>query len=171
MNFGTKIKFSIIYAVGPKGEFSTDDNKLPFTKNDLSYFKKITTSDVKGNFIDGNIVIMGYQTYLSLPFLLPHRQHIVIARPETELPDSTIFAVNLDDALIKADLIKSPESENKRVFLIGGQKLIENAFTHPSLEHIYETIIPEKYIMSNVKINCLLTSKQIKNKVIYHHVK
>ena len=102
------------------------DGKMPWhIKEDLQHFKKLT---------DGNIVIMGRKTMLSIREPLSNRLNIVISRKSR-------LSVNLNK-LAKFQTVNSPEEAltlvdeynkglNKPVFIIGGESIYNEflAFT------------------------------------------
>ncbi|RBP40258.1 dihydrofolate reductase [Garciella nitratireducens] len=98
---------------------------LAHIKPDLQYFKKITK---------GHIVIMGYNTYQSLPIKpLPHRQNIVITRKN----------IKLDNALVLNSLEKTlkwiEKSQQKEIFICGGASIYKQFM--PYADRLYITHI------------------------------
>ena len=93
---------TIIAAIGKNNELGYKNDLIWHLPNDLKFFKEKTT---------GKTIVMGYNTFLSLPRLLPNRKHIVLSEKKIE----EVTTVNNLDDLIK--LIKSIDEE---VFIIGG---------------------------------------------------
>lgn len=62
-------KIIIIAAIGKNGELGKNNNLIWHLKEDLKFFKEVTTN---------HIIVMGYNTFKSLPCLLPNRTHIVL---------------------------------------------------------------------------------------------
>lgn len=89
-------------------------------KDDLRRFKNLT---------DGGIIIMGKNTYLSLPKgPLPNRLNIVITDEkivEGDLPSNLILAKTLNEALQKANFSSVNTGEN--IWIIGGAYLFDSA--------------------------------------------
>ncbi len=99
------IPITIIASVDLAMGIGKDNELLCRLSSDMKRFKEITT---------GHTVIMGLNTWLSLPVKpLPNRRHIVIAPEKVfEHPD-VIFVQTIDEAL------KNME-KNKENFIIGG---------------------------------------------------
>lgn len=101
-----------IVAVDKNWAIGKDNKLLAHIKCDLEYFKRTT---------NGHIVVMGYNTYMSLPIKpLPNRTNIVITRKDIEL-DGCIVVNSIDNLFKKLDDIK----DNKEVFIIGGASIYE----------------------------------------------
>ena len=76
------MKLITIAAVGKNRELGKDNDLIWHIKEDLQYFKKVTT---------GKNILMGKNTFNSLGRLLPNRHHIIIStslnidNPEVEV--------------------------------------------------------------------------------------
>lgn len=105
------------------------NNKLPWSnKIDMDFFKNKTIE---------NIVIMGKNTYLSLPNgYLKNRINIVITSSTLEKDTNIIIKSSLNEAL---EFCK--KFNKKEIFVIGGSMLYKEALTHNSLEYIYWNIL------------------------------
>lgn len=107
--------------IGKKGD-------LPWRlKSDLARFKELTS---------GHPVIMGRNTYLSLPEKfrpLPNRTNIIISRTSSESYEGTVMVKNLAEALHTAKA--APGSEE--LFIIGGGQIY--ALALPVANRIYLT--------------------------------
>jgi len=103
------------------------DNKIPWKiKNDLRLFREIT---------EGHAVVMGRKTYESIGRPLPNRENIVVS--STLKSSSEIQVVKtLEDALKQASVFED-------LFVIGGQKIYEQAFPYAHMLHL--SWIKEKY--------------------------
>lgn len=104
-----------IYARGMNGEFALKDGSLPWknikeleedAQRDMKNFKMLTT---------GGVVIMGYNTFLAIGRKLPDRENIIIDR------NSAIKS--LEDAI---NLLEE-RKETRRIFIIGGAKILHEA--------------------------------------------
>jgi dihydrofolate reductase len=97
------------------------NNNLPWKlKHDLYNFKKLT---------DGNIVIMGLNTWKSLPKKpLPNRINIVVSTTssKSEFSDyqSTFLARDLEQALLISNEFNSYYINKRTVWIIGGSNLL-----------------------------------------------
>jgi len=108
------------------------ENKIPwYLKEELNYFKKITTS------WKTNVVIMGRNTWESLPKKpLLNRVNIVIT--SQKLTEN----VNTFTSLSKA-YEKYKNYDN--IMVIGGERLYQEALKHPKLHKVYITEIYKDY--------------------------
>lgn len=96
---------SIIVAIAKNYAIGKNNELLWHISDDLKRFKKYTT---------GNVVIMGKNTFLSLPKgALPNRKNIVITDDKNDKFDGADVVFSIDEAIEKA----SSEKEN---FIIGG---------------------------------------------------
>lgn len=117
---------NIIVAVDKNFGIGKGNELLAHIKPDLKYFKKIT---------DGNIVVMGYNTYLSLPNgPLPNRTNIVITRKDIEI-NGAIVVHSLEELTEKLRSINT----DKDVFIIGGASIYKQML--PFCEKLYITHI------------------------------
>lgn len=119
---------NMIVAIGKNREIGRGNQLLAHIPEDLKYFKKTTS---------GSVVIMGYNTYESLPCgALPKRENIVITRKDISIPGVHI-ASSIEAAVEKARAIR----EENEVFVIGGASIYEQFLPHASklyITHIFE---------------------------------
>lgn len=130
-----------IYAHGINGEFALKDGSLPWknieelkedSQRDMKNFKMLTT---------GSVIIMGYNTFLAIGRKLPDRENIIIDR------NSQIKC--LEDAI---NLLEE-RNENKKIFIIGGAKILHEAFKKNLINGtIYETIFYRSFPEATVFI-------------------
>lgn len=107
------------------------NNKIPWDNpKDLKHFLKKTIN---------NIVIMGRNTFQSINKELPNRINCVIT--SKKINNIQTFT-NLKDALVFY------KSYNKKIFIIGGTQLYEEALKLPCIKYLYLT-----EIKSNIKID------------------
>lgn len=143
-----------IYAAGLNGEFALEDGTLPWKKvpelqkeykEDMDFFKQMTL---------GKAVIMGFNTFKTLPFPLKNRLNIVIKRNATpqkiERTDKEfMFFSSIKEALNALDFL-CPDD----IFLIGGKKLFAEAFSKNLVDGIvYETIFCKNFPDAKIFIN------------------
>lgn len=95
---------TIIAAIGKNNELGYKNDLIWHLPNDLKFFKEKTT---------GKTIVMGYNTFLSLPRLLPNRKHIVLSSIKIDNEEVTTID-NLED------LIKFIKEIDEEVFIIGG---------------------------------------------------
>ena len=101
-------KLIIIAAIGKNNELGKNNDLIWHLPNDLKFFKENTT---------GCPIIMGYNTYKSLPRLLPGRKHIVLTHQEITLPEE------VDVFHDKESLMKSLSKYESNIFVIGGSSI------------------------------------------------
>jgi dihydrofolate reductase len=102
-------------AIGNKGA-------LPWhIPSELRLFKSIT---------EGHTIIMGKNTFASLPSLLSNRHHIIISN-SMPVTDGVHIVSSMSEALNKAD-----ELHSEKVFLIGGVSVFHEALHECSVIHV-----------------------------------
>lgn len=100
------MKVGLIVAHGKNGQIGLDNKLLWHIPEDFAKFKKITS---------GHTIIMGRNTFESLPGMLPNRHHIVITSRYLKPKDNLESAISLEDALAHCD--------DDIVWIIGGAKV------------------------------------------------
>jgi dihydrofolate reductase len=116
-----KPMISLIVAVAKNGVIG-DKNRLPWRLSaDLRYFKSLTM---------GKPIIMGRNTWESLPGILPGRRHIVITRDQDYRAEGCELVHSLDEALEVA-------GEVPEVMIVGGGVLYRQ--TLPRADRLYLT--------------------------------
>lgn len=109
------MKLIIIAAIGKNNELGINNDLIWKIKEDLSFFKRITMN---------HNILMGKNTFLSLPNLLEGRKHLVLSSTMNETKEIKIYR-NLYDFLNDESL------KNETIFIIGGAsiytQLINNA--------------------------------------------
>ena len=173
-------KFSIVVAMDENahiGYFNRSIGKydLPWKcKVDIDFFKELTTTNHTGKIPENqNVVIMGKNTYLSLPNkILPNRINIVVSSSYELWKDKchpdVIVVASFQEALYYCST-----GENRNIYVIGGSQLYKEAIEHKSLGIIYASIIPKYYYKSNVipTISFPLNLEQLKiftNKSLFY---
>ena len=102
---------SIIAAVARNRAIGFKNKLIYWLPNDLKRFKALTT---------GHTIIMGRNTYLSLPKgALPNRRNVVLSRSTFKVPGCDVYP-SLDEAL------KSCQPDED-VFIIGGASVYKQA--------------------------------------------
>lgn len=102
---------TLIAAIGKNGELGKDNNLIWKIKEDLDFFKEATINKK---------IVMGKNTFLSLPKMLNDRVHII-------LTTSTMFN-DRDDIIIFhtfEELNKYLETLDEEVMIIGGASIYE----------------------------------------------
>ena len=75
-------KLIIIAAIGKNRELGKENNLIWRLKEDMKFFKENTT---------GHKIVMGYNTFESLPKLLPNREHIVLTHKDLKIEGIKVF--------------------------------------------------------------------------------
>jgi len=137
------MKFNLIVATDLNGGIGKD-NMIPWHfKEDMKYFKSVTTETTSEN--KKNAVIMGRKTWESLPEKykpLPNRINIVLSRKNKQPSVEGVFWLN-DFNQIKLILEKLNNIET--VWIIGGSSIYKKALEYFDISFIYQTIIFKKY--------------------------
>ncbi len=102
------MNISMIAGIGKNNELGKNNQLLWHLPNDLRFFKQTTM---------GKPVVMGYNTFLSLPKMLPGRKHIVLCFDDVNLPEDVVLLKNIKDTL------EYIESLDQEVFIIGGASI------------------------------------------------
>ena len=146
--------FSIVCAMTRKSHGLGFKNRLPWPKikEDMDYFYSTTTMTNDCNKM--NSVIMGRNTWESIPEKfrpLPNRLNIVVTSNPDKIPtihrsqstnDTPIIGVNsLDQALNHSYNTKYIEN----TFVIGGQKICEDAIQRMDCSKLFLTYINKEY--------------------------
>lgn len=124
--------FEVILCATPDGAIGRRGQLLYRIQRDMAYFSATTA---------GAVVIMGRRTFESLPPSarpLPGRVNVVLTRQcvfDGAAPH--LCCRSLDEALEQARLVYPA----KRVFVIGGAQLYDEAFAHPACGRIHCTLV------------------------------
>ena len=120
------VAMSVNRVIGDKG-------KIPWSiKEDMRNFKRLTT---------GNIVVMGRNTFESLPMKggLPDRKNIVLTSDPEKFADQKSDTLTFLNGISYAKLVEMAEWTGKEIFIIGGAKVYEQFF--PIVDKAYLSII------------------------------
>jgi len=105
------MKIHIIAAVARNRAIGFQNKLIYWLPNDLKRFKALTT---------GHTIIMGRNTYLSLPKgALPNRRNVVLSTTVSSLPGCDVYP-SLDEALKSC-------TPDEQVYIIGGARVYEQA--------------------------------------------
>ena len=145
--------FDLIVAVS-KNNGIGKDNSIPWNiKPDLKYFKEITTKRTSSEFPFSNYVIMGRNTWESIPkefTPLSNRKNIIISSKNLIVPEGVVVFDTFEKALdfceqtttklinqkMCDDVINKP-----KIFVIGGERLYKEAINNNECDKIYITHI------------------------------
>lgn len=98
----------LIAAIGKNNELGINNKLIWYLPNDLKFFKKQTMN---------KHIVMGINTFKSLPKLLPSRKHIVLTHQNIDLGENVLVFHN------KNDLLEHIKNINEEVFIIGGAQI------------------------------------------------
>lgn len=98
-------RITIIAAIGKNLELGYNNDLIWKIPEDLKFFRDNTM---------GKTIVMGLNTFNSLPKILPNRKHIVLTRKNIELDSSVIVMHNIDE------LLKYIDNNNEEIMIIGG---------------------------------------------------
>lgn len=98
---------TMIAAVGKNLELGRNNDLIWRFKEDMKFFREQTM---------GKPMVMGYNTFLSLPGLLPGRKHIVLSFEKIDLGKDVEVVTSMDELLDK--IVEYPE-----VMIIGGASI------------------------------------------------
>ena len=120
---------SIIVAMAANRAIGKDGQLIWHLSNDLKHFKKLTT---------GHCVLMGYNTYRSLPNqkALPNRRNIVISSRLEKAPEGFELADSIDKALLMAQ-------NEEEIFIMGGGMIYEQFL--PKANKLYLTRLDKNF--------------------------
>ena len=114
--------FSIISAIGKNHEIGKKGQLVFHIKDDMKFFRETTT---------GHTVVMGYNTWKSIPAKLKNRTNIVISN--CTVPDADQTISNLEK------YITENENTTEEIFVIGGGMIYRELLLHA--KHLYLTEI------------------------------
>jgi len=113
---------SLIVACGKSGQIGLNNKLLWHIPEDFKKFKTLTS---------GHTIIMGRNTFESLPGILPNRQHIVITSKKLDATNDMVVAVNSVEEALK--FCKNKE----KVWIIGGAKIYNYCIKNNLVDEFY----------------------------------
>jgi thymidylate synthase len=160
-----KMKFNIIACTDSNLVIGKNGNLLYKISDDLKYFKNMTLN---------NIVIMGYNTFNSLPTPvkpLPQRLNLVLSNDNSKYcnhidSNNNGYIINSFKYIIEYLLsIQNVNNNNRKIFIIGGGKIYSDFMNYLSqdyyIDKIYLTHILSKSKSSTKELN------DVNNKFVY----
>ena len=103
------MSYSIIAAIGKNRELGKNNDLIWNLPGDLKFFRNVTS---------GHTIIMGRNTFDSLPRMLPNRKHIVLTS-RSGLPSEVEVYKELKSILEKY------KDSSEEIFIIGGASIYE----------------------------------------------
>lgn len=126
----------LIVAIDLQGNIGRNNDLLFHMKEDMKFFREQTTN---------NIVVMGYNTWLSLnEKKLPNRENIV-------LTDEIIPNVITSNDIFK--VINSYKDDDRDIYIIGGAYVYNECLRLGVVDEVLITIIPTVVEDADVKID------------------
>ena len=122
------MNISMIASVGKNNELGKDNGLIWRFKEDLKFFREITT---------GHVIVMGRKTFESLPKMLPNRHHIVITSKDYINDEVEVFK-NIDYFLEK---YRDCEDE---IFIIGGSSIYSSFLEYSNKLYLTEIDAEDK---------------------------
>lgn len=138
---------NLIFCIDNSGLFGRNNKLIWNFKEDLKYFRDVTVNFDKVENID-NIILMGYNTWISLPFKLPNRTNVVISKcnnlKKTKvLPDYTFNSIEsfLEECKKDKKFYKTP------IFVIGGKKLLTSIIIkyYKFIKYIFISVVHHSF--------------------------
>lgn len=102
------MKISIIAAIGKNNELGRNNDLIWRLPNDLKFFKSVTS---------GHTVLMGRNTFWSLPKVLPNRTNVVITDMDEEYPSDVVIYNSIES------FMNDYTDRDEEVFIIGGASI------------------------------------------------
>ena len=99
----------LIAAIGKNRELGKNNDLIWHLKEDLNFFKETTMN---------HIIVMGYNTFKSLPKLLPGRKHIILTHQDINIDGVQVFH-NMEELLTYLN------SLDEDIYIIGGASIYE----------------------------------------------
>lgn len=131
------IFYSFIAACDLDGGIGKDGKMAWHIKEDMKRFRDITRSHYKTN-----VVIMGRYTWESLNETpLPDRINIVVSKTLSSPNETYIYDKNAYFVSSLENALKVAASEKSNIFVIGGEKLYEEALSDDRCVNGYLTIV------------------------------
>ena len=142
---------NLIFCVDSSGLFGRQ-NQLPWNfKEDLKYFRDITTNFNRIN-NDENVIVMGYNTWLSIKKKLPNRKNVVISSKKFLIDNHIKTELHPDYIFKSFDIFienckKNKLFYNKNIFVIGGKKLLSYVIVkyNKFIKHVFMNIIQHSF--------------------------
>ncbi len=106
-----------IAAIGKNNELGYNNNLIWHLKKDLDNFKKLTNN---------HYIVMGKNTYYSLPKKLPNRKYIIISSSLPESNDYILFK-NIKD------FISFFNSQEEDIYIIGGATIYKELLKYSNI--------------------------------------
>ena len=153
-------KITLIAAIGKNRELGYNNDLIWKIPEDLKFFKNNTM---------GKYIVMGMNTFNSLPKLLPGRKHIVLTSKNVDLGKGVIIIHGIDELVQYIDSLKT------EVMIIGGASIYRQMIDYADrmlLTEIEDVSMADVYFpeFSMSDWNRELISSYNYNDIDYSHV-
>ena len=119
---------SLIVAIGKNNEIGKDNKLLWNIPEDLSFFKERTINKT---------IVMGSNTFYSLPRILPNRHYIVLTKSNDKFPNEIEVFNDFEK------LLNDLSNRNEEIFIIGGAAIYKLFINY--VDKMYITEIDKEY--------------------------
>ena len=117
-------KLILIAAIGKNKELGRNNDLIWNIKGDMKFFKERTI---------GHTMLMGKNTFVSLPKILPGRKHIILSKSsKSSFPKEVVVVNSLDEF----DNVK--KSINDDIYVIGGAKVYNEMINVADIMYLTE---------------------------------
>ncbi len=106
----------IIAAIGQNRELGKNNNLIWHLKEDLKFFKETTMN---------HKIVMGYNTFKSLPKLLPKRKHLILTHQNIPNEEVEVFSDF-------KELLNYLNNLNEDIYIIGGASIYKQFLPYAS---------------------------------------
>ncbi len=151
---------TMIAAIGKNNELVKDNQLIWPIKEDLKFFKEQTINKP---------IVMGINTFNSLPGILPQRKHFVLTSRNLDLAKEVVICHSIEDILKQTE-------EFEEVMIIGGASIYRQFLDYANKLVLTEIAAEEKdadaYFpdFNHDEWNCEILSNNIENNIHYKHV-
>ena len=121
---------NMIASIGKNMELGKNNKLIWHIPEDMKFFKDTTM---------GHVVVMGWNTYKSLPAKLPGREMIVLSRNNND--DSVKIVRSIDDIVEEYKMI------SQEIYIIGGARIYSQFLPHA--DNLFLTEIAATYPMAD----------------------
>lgn len=127
---------TIIAAIGPNNELGKDNDLIWKIPEDMKFFREVTINKP---------IVMGINTFRSLPKILPNRKHIILTHQSLEENSDIIVFNNLEKLL---EFLEKIETD---IMIIGGANIYKqflpyaNTMLLTEIEEINNNVVADKY--------------------------
>lgn len=116
------MKVNLISACGKNGEIGLNNKLLWHIPEDFKKFKELTYN---------SIIIMGRNTFESLPGILSNRIHIVVTSKDLEENENVIKSESIEKA------IEIAKNLSKGIWIIGGAQIYNYCLENDLIDNVY----------------------------------